>query len=440
MAASSSSSSSVVELPRIKEVRAFVGKANNAAAKDSGDYHDVTDTHWINGHPTPIANPMSHHPQYAASRKSWGINALGSVVVEIEAEDGTTGYGCSIGGEPAAYIIEKHLSRFVEGQRPSAVELIHDQMMRATLNCGRKGVVIQAISAVDIAIYDLLGKMRKAPVMELLGGPVRDALPIYVTTNRPDVVRANKFCGAKIPLPYGPSAGDEGLRKNVEFFAGWREAVGEHFPLAVDMYMSCTAAYTIKLAKALAPYNPKWLEEFCAPDDYAGYKRVRDAVPGDQLLSSGEHEYTLQGFELLMQTGIDIIQPDVCWCGGVTTYRKVVALAEARGKMVIPHGSSVWSYHVQMASCATPIGEFINLHHDGTQLQSFLSGLVTDEPLPINGHITAEQLRQRPGFGVTFNMSNLVRPYARSEEEVNAQRNKNKVAPPPLAPVAKMPF
>ncbi len=83
----------------------------------------IVDENWINGlHPMPIACPMSVHPQYAAAgRKSWGINALGSVVVEIEAEDGTTGVGVSIGGDPACYIVEKHLARFVEGQDPRSV-------------------------------------------------------------------------------------------------------------------------------------------------------------------------------------------------------------------------------------------------------------------------------------------------------------------------------
>lgn len=469
---------SVVTLPRIKACRAYTAaaaeKGSNAAgsgaASNSGDYHDVKDSHWIQGNlplavdldpstnvmkpdgeKLPIANPMSGHVElYRRTRNSWGIGVLGTVVVEVEAEDGTKGYGCSIGGEPAAYIVEKHLSRFVEGQRPSSVELIHDQMSRATLNYGRKGVAIQALSAVDIAIWDLLGKLRNAPVMELLGGPVRQALPVYMTTSRPDVAKANGFVGAKIPLPFGPSAGDEGLRRNVEYVAGWREKLGPDFPLALDCYMALNAPYTIKLAKRLEHLNIKWIEEFCPPDDYDGYRRAREAIPGHQLLSAGEHEYTLLGFEKLIQTGIDIIQPDCNWCGGITTYRKVVALAEARGGsvIVVPHGSSVYSYHAQMASVATPIAEFINVHPDGTGVQSFLSGVLMpgQEPLPIPagsghplaGHITAEQLRQRPGFGVDYDLTKLVRPYPRTEQEVRAQFERN--ANPPPMQSAGMPF
>ena len=108
-------------------------QSNNTTSKDQGaDCHDVEDTHWINGYPTPIANPMSGYDQYAATRKSWGINALGSLVVEIEATDGTIGVGITIDGEPGCYIVENHLSRFVEGQDPRDVELMWDQMFRST--------------------------------------------------------------------------------------------------------------------------------------------------------------------------------------------------------------------------------------------------------------------------------------------------------------------
>ena len=94
---------------------------------------------------------------------------LGTVVVEVELDDGIIGIGCSIGGEPACYIIEKHLSRFVEGQDPRNVELIWDQMWRATMPYGRKGLAIQALSAVDLAIWDCLGKIRGEPVYALVG-------------------------------------------------------------------------------------------------------------------------------------------------------------------------------------------------------------------------------------------------------------------------------
>src|SRR6058998_2615414 len=129
---------------KIREVRAYIIEPGAAGA----DYHNQGKGHWIVD--TPIANPMSVYQEYKANRTSWGINALGTVVVEVELTDGTVGIGCSIGGEPACYIIEKHLSRFVEGKDPRNVELIWDQLWRATLPYGRKGLALHAISAVDL--------------------------------------------------------------------------------------------------------------------------------------------------------------------------------------------------------------------------------------------------------------------------------------------------
>merc|ERR1740117_120124 len=121
------------------------------------------------------------------------------MVVEIEADDGTCGAGVTIGGAPACFIVENHLSRFIEGQDPRNIELMWDQMFRSTLNYGRKGLPIQAISAVDLAIWDLLGHIRNEPVYAMLGGKTKDRLPCYTTTPRPDLAKKMGFVGAKIP-------------------------------------------------------------------------------------------------------------------------------------------------------------------------------------------------------------------------------------------------
>ena len=204
--------------PKIKEVRAYTKDSQKAASVgQGGDCHDVPTGHWIDGSAPhmPIVNPMSGYELWEDIRASWGINALGSLVVEVETTEGDKGVGVSIGGAPGCYIVEHHLSRFVEGQNPGDVELMWDQMYRATLNYGRKGLPLQAISAVDLALWDLLGHLRREPVYQMLGGRTKPFLPVYSTTC--DALQAKKFgfVGAKIGCPYGPSAGDEGLRKNV---------------------------------------------------------------------------------------------------------------------------------------------------------------------------------------------------------------------------------
>lgn len=243
---------------------------------------------------------MSIYEKYRSSRTSWGIDALGTVVVEAELEDGTIGIGTSTGGDPACYIIEKHLSRFVEGQDARNVEIMWDQMFRATLPYGRKGLAIHAISAVDLAIWDLLGKFRKEPIYALLGGKTKDKLPVYATTARPDLAKKMGFVGAKFPLPYSPAEGIEGMKKNVARVKEVRESVGPDFPLMIDCYMSLNVRYTIEFAKAIEPYNIRWIEEFLPPDDYEGYATVKRNV-SSCMLTTGEHEYTRYGFRELLE-------------------------------------------------------------------------------------------------------------------------------------------
>jgi hypothetical protein len=111
------------------------------------DYHDQGAGHWIDDH---IATPMSKYPEYRQSRQSFGINVLGTLVVEIEAEDGTVGFAVTTGGEPACYIVES-IFRFLEGRDPTEIEKIWDQMYFSTQYYGRKGLVVNAISGVDLA-------------------------------------------------------------------------------------------------------------------------------------------------------------------------------------------------------------------------------------------------------------------------------------------------
>lgn len=196
-------------IPRIKEVRAYAAHAAKSSTKQGGDCHDVGAEHWINGtgdHPMrpPIANPMSFWPQYCnRPRTDWGINALGTCVVEVIAEDGTFGIGVTTAGEPGCYIVENHLSRFIEGEDPRNIEQMWDKMWRSTINYGRKGLPLQAISAVDLALWDLLGKLRNEPVYALLGGKTKERLPVYCTSSRPDLAKKLGFVGAKIPCPHG---------------------------------------------------------------------------------------------------------------------------------------------------------------------------------------------------------------------------------------------
>lgn len=391
----------------IREVRAYV----IAPGEMGADYHNQTGKHWIID--LPIANPMSVYEEYKAKRTSWGINALGTVIVEVELDDGTIGIGCSVGGEPACFIVEKHLSRFLRGQDPRNVELLWDQMWRATMPYGRKGLAVHAIGAVDLAIWDCLGKLRGEPVYALLGGKTKDKLPVYATTSRPDLAKSWGFEGAKIPCRYGPADGLAGLKKNVAVVAEAREQVGPDFPLRLDCYMALTLPYTVELAKALKPYNLHWIEECLPPDDYEGYAALKAAVGSICLVTTGEHEYTRYGFrQLIAQKCADVLQPDINWVGGITEARRIVAMAAAYDIPVIPHGSSVFSYHLQYAFPNCPLAEFLVMSPAADKIVPLFGGLFRNEPLPKDGYV---HLAETPGWGVEINPDlKRIRPYPSS--------------------------
>ncbi len=388
---------------RIAQVRASVTHSGGA------DYHQQLDGHWIDGR---IATPMSIYPAYRETRSSWGLNALGTFIVEAEAESGEIGVGVSTGGIPACWIVEHHLARFVEGQQAANLGAMWDQMWRSTLYYGRKGLVVNAISAVDLALWDLLGRLRGEPVYNLIGGAVHEKLPCYATGPRPDLAQQWGFVGGKLPLEYGPANGVGGLQKNVERMQQARELVGDQFFLAYDCWMALDLDYSVRLSHELDDIGLKWLEECLPPDDYWGQAELRAKMPPGMLLTSGEHEWGLQGFRILIDMGCcDIVQPDITWAGGLSEVVRIADYADAHGVQVVPHGSGPYSFHFAVARRTSPFVEFLVMSPKGDALAPTFGSLFNEEPLPVNGQITVPE---RPGFGLDLNRSlQLERPFGR---------------------------
>jgi L-rhamnonate dehydratase len=224
-----------------------------------------------------------------------------------------------------------------------------------------------AISAVDVALWDLKGKLLKRPVYELLGGPQKDRVFCYASNTILDYgfEESVRWCmelgfkATKVFITHGPDEGIDGLRKNEEMVAKAREIVGPDVELAVDCWMSLDVEYTVRLLEALRPYRIKWLEDYLMPEDLEGYARVRQRVPG-QTLATGEHWYTPYPFIAAASRGlVDILQPDLLWAGGITCGVRICHIAEAAGMSVITHGGMNYPYgqHVAMAMPAIPWGE-----------------------------------------------------------------------------------
>jgi L-rhamnonate dehydratase len=158
----------------------------------------------------------------------------------------------------------------------------------------------------------------------------------------------------KLAVPYGPADGREGLKKNVELVKRTRESLGPDGDIMLDCWMALTEDYTMQLAEAVEPYRVYWMEEVLPPDEYAGFKRLHETIHSTRL-ATGEHEYTRWGFRLLLEyNAVDIWQPDITWCGGMSELRHIGALASAYSIPVIPHAGwehGAWQYSLANVNC-----------------------------------------------------------------------------------------
>lgn len=329
------------------------------------------------------------------------------VIVRVVAADGTYGLGAiGLGSEAMAALIDGVLAPLVVGQNPFDTELIWDKMYRATVNIGRKGMVPIAMSGIDIAIWDLIGKLVGQPVYNLLGGKTRSRVRAYCSAGYPQSdpaavaelaksqLDAGGYTAFKMRFGYGPRQGRAGMRRNVELVAAVREALGPDTDLMADAYMGWTVAYALAMIPLLDDYDLTWIEEPILPHDIAGYAEIRSGVRTP--ISGGEHEYTRWGFrELIERRAVDYLQPDVNRLGGITEARKVWALAQAHDLPVVPHSHNFHNFPLIIAHMNSPLSEhFPNGFRDA---DTFLSELVRGEPELIDGHLLPND---RPGLGI----------------------------------------
>jgi L-rhamnonate dehydratase len=384
--------------PKIVSVRAFVVKTKDAG----GDYYARESGHWL----TEIesASPMSRYSKFRTPHTKWGADVLGSVLVEIELSSGIIGIATGVGGELACFIVEKHFSRFLIGADPRDLSRLWDQMYRASLPYGRKGIAICAIGIVDLALWDALGKMRGEPVYKLIGGETKKEIPAYCTGPKPATYKRQGFMGAKVTLRFAPADGVDGLRANVSQLASLREEVGPQYPLMIDCFMSLDVQYAGELARQIKNLGFYWIEEALHPEDFLGYRELKTAAPWIRWVT-GEHEYTRFGFrELIRDRLVDVIQPDLMYVGGLTEALRVAALASTFDVALVPHCGGVYSYHFAMSQPDISFVEFLNTSADGESITPVLGTMFSGEPVPQAGKIT---LSDSPGWGLELNRDKL---------------------------------
>lgn len=378
------------EHPRIVAVRTFLvaPEPNKSETDKPGS--------WL--YFQEIANPMSKYEKYKGHRESWGVDVLKNFCVEIEASDGTRGFAIGHGGFVGCFLTEEHFKRFLIDADPRDTNLIWDQMYRGSQHYGRRGITIMIISVIDLALWDLLGKIRGEPVYKLIGGQTKEHLTAYCTGPYPGIAKEQGFWGTKVPLPYSPSEPDS-LQKNYDVLAAHRKQGGPGYRIMVDCYMSLNISYAIKLITKCADLDIEWWEEVLSPDDTEGYVQLRQALPHVQW-ATGEHEYTRYGYRKLVEGRLlDVLQPDIMWCGGLTELLRIATHAAAYDIPVIPHGNSHYTVHFCMSQPNAPLIEYVAYSPDGKSVGPVHGNFFVKEPLPTNGIVKPEDF-SKPGLGL----------------------------------------
>ncbi|MDE0003237.1 MAG: L-rhamnonate dehydratase [Rhodospirillaceae bacterium] len=286
---------------------------------------------------------------------------------EVEVEDGTVGVGnAALAPTVVKKAIDDWFAPMVIGEDPFDCAHIWEKMYRRSHAWGRKGVGMTAISAIDIAIWDLMGKLVGKPVFKLLGGRTKERIPVYYSKlyagpvesmqREAEEAVAAGYQAFKSRFGYGPNDGMAGMRENLKRVEAVREVIGYDKDLMLEAYMGWNLDYTRRMLPKLEKYEPRWLEEPVIADDLCGYAELnRGPIP----ISGGEHEFSLLGCaQLLISKAVSVLQYDTNRVGGITAAQKINAVAEAHQIPVIPHAGQMHNYHLTMANANCPISEY----------------------------------------------------------------------------------
>ena len=357
-------------------------------------------------------NPMDLLALPQSSMKTFTFHSW--LVVEVMTDNGLVGIGnAALAPIVTKQVIDIHLKPLLLGANPWDTEFLWQHMYRKTMAFGRKGIGMAAISAVDIALWDLMGKSAKQPVYRLLGGRTKTRIPVYASrlyASPLDELAAEAakykvegYKAMKLRFGWGPVDGAAGMQRNIELVRTVRDTVGNEIDVMADAYMGWTLDYAKRMLPLLEPFRLRWLEEPVIPDDVRGYAELK--AYGRVPIAGGEHEFTSYGFRDMLETrAVDYIQFDTNRVGGISQARKVCALAESFSVPVVPHAGQMHNYHVVMASLNSPMAEFfppVDVEVGNELFWHIFDG----EPRPKDGFIDLDD--QLPGLGLTINEESM---------------------------------
>lgn len=362
-----------------------------------------------------IVDVRAVQPVAPNSPPDWRTS-LGQILVAVDTDRGLTGYGVGGGGLAGVHVVRTVLRDALVGRDPSDVAFLSDRLSASLLPVGRQGLSAMARSGVDLALWDLAGKAAGVPVARLLNPDVRldRPIPTYATVWNdvpPEVADASG--GVKLHLgrfdsaphrgePSDAGAADRDTPDAIARFAERvadavhraRRAIGSDRLLAVDAWMQWTGPQTRAVIERVRTARLEWIEEPLPVDDLDAYSDLAATSPIP--IAGGEHEFTARGFdELIARRVHHVLQPDVCWCGGLTDLVAIYARARQAGVRVCPHrGAEPWGLHAIAALDSDPLAE------SGRPWMTWVDGA----PEIVAGTV---RLSEAPGFGVTIDESNL---------------------------------
>ena len=336
------------------------------------------------------------------------------LVILVHTDEGITGIGevdsapeavAALVTAPGSHAIANSLRQLLIGEDPLDVERLWDKMYRGVIFIGRRGIAIHAISGIDIALWDIKGKALGKPVCELLGRPVRhERIRAYASRLMPDTtdevteavsaLREQGFTAVK--LGWGPLGRDPD--HDVRLAAAAREAGGDGVEIMIDAGLGyvADAATAIRVARELEQLGVYWLEEPFEPDEYEAYAELADAV--DLTVAAGEQDATRWGFRELIERGhVDLIQPDVTRCGGITELMRIAALAEEHGVSLVPHAWKSGIIKAASLHCNAVLDEA--LFQEYCVAETEINTKLTRQLLPIesDGYVPVPT---EPGLGI----------------------------------------
>ncbi len=349
-----------------------------------------------------VASPMSHFARFKRLRSSWRPR-WPSVACLVTADDGSWGLGMTRYGSPVIAIINEHLAPLLIGESCTAIDTVWN-LMQGMTSPYAGGLSGYAISAIDLALWDLKGKLLAQPVHAMLGGPAREHIACYATGNDTDWILELGFQATKIACPYGPADGPAGLDANEVLVRETRRLIGSERDLMVDCWMAFDLAYAVDFAKRMRPYRLRWIEDCLMPDDLDGVRTLRERLPADGL-AGGEHWYTPAPFaSAARQRSLDVFQPDIGWAGGLTGCLKIARIAQLAGLPVMLHAgmNTAYGQHFSLAVPNATMGEYFVGSAPGVPLAEVR--LTPGTAVPQDGRLTPSG---ESGFGLGLTLEQV---------------------------------